>query len=62
MLPLSDLSLVEAVPPIVAQGRTSYAAAFGLGACVLAAAGVIGTLAPETRQAHPQAAAPTAVP
>ena len=27
-LPLSDLSLVEAVPPIAAQGRTSYAAAF----------------------------------
>lgn len=40
----------------------SYAAAFGLGACVLAAAGALGTLAPETRQAHPQAAAPTAVP
>jgi uncharacterized protein YegL len=28
VLPLSDLSLVEAVPPVVAQGRTSYAAAF----------------------------------
>jgi MFS family permease len=38
----------------------SYGAAFGLGACVLAAAGVVGTLAPETRQARPQAAAPAA--
>lgn len=28
VLPLSDLSLVEAVPPVTAQGRTSYAAAF----------------------------------
>lgn len=28
VLPLSDLSLVEAVPEVVAQGRTSYAAAF----------------------------------
>ncbi len=27
-LSLSDLSLVEEIPPIVAQGRTSYAAAF----------------------------------
>ncbi len=40
----------------------SYPAAFGLGACVLAAAGVLGMLAPETRQAHPQAATPSAVP
>jgi uncharacterized protein YegL len=28
VLPLCDLSLVEAMPPVVAQGRTSYAAAF----------------------------------
>ncbi|HLI53591.1 MAG TPA: VWA domain-containing protein [Acidimicrobiales bacterium] len=28
LLPLSDLSLVEAVPEVSAQGRTSYAAAF----------------------------------
>jgi uncharacterized protein YegL len=28
VLPLSDLSLVEAVPEVSAQGRTSYAAAF----------------------------------
>ena len=28
VLPLCDLSMVEAVPPVVAQGRTSYAAAF----------------------------------
>jgi uncharacterized protein YegL len=28
VLPLCDLSLVEAVPTVVAQGRTSYAAAF----------------------------------
>lgn len=28
VLPLSDLSLVEAVPQVSAQGRTSYAAAF----------------------------------
>jgi uncharacterized protein YegL len=28
VLPLCDLSLVEAVPPVVALGRTSYAAAF----------------------------------
>ncbi|HEY1734101.1 MAG TPA: VWA domain-containing protein [Acidimicrobiales bacterium] len=28
LLPLCDLSLVEAVPPVVALGRTSYAAAF----------------------------------
>ena len=28
VLPLSDLSLVEAVPEVTAQGRTSYAAAF----------------------------------
>jgi uncharacterized protein YegL len=28
VLPLCDLSLVEAVPPLNAQGRTSYAAAF----------------------------------
>jgi uncharacterized protein YegL len=28
VLPLSDLSLVEEVPELVAQGRTSYAAAF----------------------------------
>jgi uncharacterized protein YegL len=28
VLPLCDLSLVEAVPELVAQGRTSYAAAF----------------------------------
>lgn len=28
VLPLSDLSLVEAVPQVTAQGRTSYAAAF----------------------------------
>lgn len=28
VLPLSDLSLVEAFPPVSAQGRTSYAAAF----------------------------------
>ena len=28
VLPLSDLSLVEAVPAVTAQGRTSYAAAF----------------------------------
>jgi uncharacterized protein YegL len=27
-LPLSDLSMVETMPPVVAQGRTSYAAAF----------------------------------
>jgi uncharacterized protein YegL len=27
-LPLSDLSMVEAVPPVVAEGRTSYAVAF----------------------------------
>lgn len=27
-LPLSDLSMIESVPPVVAQGRTSYAAAF----------------------------------
>ncbi|MHB1930041.1 MAG: vWA domain-containing protein, partial [Acidimicrobiales bacterium] len=27
-LPLSDLSMVEGVPPVVATGRTSYAAAF----------------------------------
>lgn len=27
-LPLSDLSMIEAMPPVVAQGRTSYAAAF----------------------------------
>ncbi|MDA8062814.1 MAG: VWA domain-containing protein [Actinomycetota bacterium] len=27
-LPLSDLSLIEAMPPVAAQGRTSYAAAF----------------------------------
>lgn len=52
------------IGPVVAGllvDSASYAAAFGLGACVLAAAGVLGTLAPETRQAHPQAAAPTAV-
>ncbi len=41
----------------------SYAAAFGLSACVLAAAGLLGLIAPETRQAKPQAApAPAAVP
>ena len=28
LLPLADLSMVEAVPPVAAQGRTSYAAAF----------------------------------
>src|SRR5215472_5044289 len=28
VLPLCDLSLVEAVPEVTAQGRTSYAAAF----------------------------------
>jgi uncharacterized protein YegL len=28
LLPLCDLSLVEAVPPLTVQGRTSYAAAF----------------------------------
>ncbi len=28
VLPLCDLSMVEAVPPVLAQGRTSYAAAF----------------------------------
>src|ERR1700751_4893289 len=28
VLPLSDLSLVEGVPAVSAQGRTSYAAAF----------------------------------
>lgn len=53
------------IGPVVAGllvDSASYAAAFGLGACVLAAAGVLGTLAPETRQAHPQAATPTAVP
>ncbi|HET9072849.1 VWA domain-containing protein [Acidimicrobiaceae bacterium USS-CC1] len=27
-LPLSDLSMIESMPPVVAQGRTSYAAAF----------------------------------
>jgi MFS family permease len=32
----------------------SYAAAFGLGACVLTAAAVLGMLAPETRQTQPQ--------
>lgn len=53
------------IGPVVAGflvDSASYAAAFGLAACILAAAGILGTLTPETRQAHPQAAAPTAVP
>lgn len=57
---------VGAVTGPVAAGllvdSASYAAAFGLGACMLGAAAVLGLLAPETRHADPdQAPVPTAV-